>query len=389
MTSVALVSAAGPILSALARLEVSTIAPVDLPGEPPAIAQFLASTGRDVVVFGPDVVTPTALAASNELRLAYPEVDVVVVAEPTHELVTEAMRNGVRQVVDPSSTGELAEVVAQLATAAARRRQRLSGDLAPGKTESGVITMMAAKGGVGKSTVAVNLAVELARQAANDVVLVDLDLMAGEVDILLGIEPKATIAAVASPGAMLDPTALKLSLTPHSSGLLVLPAPDSLIDADSVDCDLVLKMLHMLASSFTHVVVDTAPGAGSALAAAAEAADDLLVVATADAGGLRSLRRNLDGLDALGLTDARRHLLLNRADMRTGMSNEAIETMMDMAISFAIPQSREIPVAANQSLSFIEAYPKAPAIRAFKELAAKLASPGPKRQQPPRSLGAL
>jgi pilus assembly protein CpaE len=236
--------------------------------------------------------------------------------------------------------------------------------------------------------VAVNLAVELARRAPNEVVLVDLDLMAGEVDILLGLDPKATVASVASPGAMLDPTALKLSLTAHSSGLLVLPAPDNLIDADSVDCELVLKMMEMLSSSFRYVVVDTAPGAGEALAAAVELADDLLVVATPDAGGLRSLKRNLDGLDALGLTRARRHLVLNRADMRTGMSNEAIEARMELAISYAIPQSREIPVAANQGLSFIEAYPKAPAIRAFKELAARLTSPAARQRQPPRPPGA-
>jgi pilus assembly protein CpaE len=278
--------------------------------------------------------------------------------------------------------------VARLVSASGLRRQRLSGDAPSGKAQTGVITMMAAKGGVGKSTLAVNLAVELARRAPNEVVLVDLDLMAGEVDILLGLDPKATVASVASPGAMLDPTALKLSLTAHSSGLLVLPAPDNLIDADSVDCELVLKMMEMLSSSFRYVVVDTAPGAGEALAAAVELADDLLVVATPDAGGLRSLKRNLDGLDALGLTRARRHLVLNRADMRTGMSNEAIEARMELAISYAIPQSREIPVAANQGLSFIEAYPKAPAIRAFKELAARLTSPAARQRQPPRPPGA-
>jgi pilus assembly protein CpaE len=231
----------------------------------------------------------------------------------------------------------------------------------------------------------VNLAVELARRAANDVVLVDLDLMAGEVDLLLSLDPKASVASVATPGAMLDATSLKLSLTAHSSGLLVLPAPDSLIGADRVDCDLVLKMLEMLCQSFTYVVIDTGPGANEALATAAEVADELMVVATPDAGGLRSLKRNLDGLDTLGLTRARRHLVLNRADMRTGMSHEAIESMLELSIGFAIPQSREIPVAANQGLSFIEAYPKAPAIRAFKEMAAKLAVADKARRQPPGS----
>jgi pilus assembly protein CpaE len=237
---------------------------------------------------------------------------------------------------------------------------------------------MAAKGGVGRTTIAVNLAVELARGAANEVVLVDLDLVAGEVDLLLGLEARSTVATVAVPGVPLDATVLKLSLTAHPSGLLVLPAPETLVDADAVDPDRLLDLLRLLKVAFRLVVVDTAPGAGAPLAAAAEAADHLLVVATPDLGGIRSLRRNLDGLDQLGLTQARRQLVVNRSDQRTGLSAQAIENMVDLPVSHTIPECREIPVAANQSLPLVEAYPKAEAVRAFRELAASVrpARPG-------------
>jgi pilus assembly protein CpaE len=220
------------------------------------------------------------------------------------------------------------------------------------------------------------------------VVLVDLDLVAGEVDLLLGLETgRASVASVALPSSPLDPTVLKLSLISHPSGLLVLACPDNLIDADAVDPDRLVEVLRLLKESFPVVVVDTAPGAGAALAAAAQVADDLLAVATPDIGGLRSLKRNLDGLDALGFTQARRHLILNRCDLRTGLSTQAIEHAIELPISHAIPECREIPVAANQSLALVEAYPKADAVRAFKEMAASLRSETPSTPQAQRYLG--
>lgn len=379
---VTLVATPGSLISALKDLPVSTINPADLPDGPPKIAQYLAAMCSDVVVFGPGLSLDLVLATARDLERAFPEIDVVLVHQPTPTLLGDAMRAGIRQVLTPDTgSSVLAETVARLASAAALRRQRLGG-AAGGEAPAGsdtrggaggqLVTVMAAKGGVGRTTVAVNLAVELARGSANEVVLVDLDLVAGEVDLLLGLEPRSSVATVAVPGPPLDPTVLKLSLTPHPCGLLVLAGPDNLIDADAVDPDRVLEVLQLLRASFRLVVVDTAPGAGAAMAAAAEVADHLLAIATPDVGGLRSLRRNLDGLDTLGLTGARRQLVLNHADLRTGLSTQAIENAIDLPVSHAIPESREIPVAANQSLPLVEAYPKADAVRVFRELAASI-----------------
>jgi pilus assembly protein CpaE len=383
---VTLVTAPGSMISALKDLPITTINPADLPDGPPKIAQYLASVGSEVVVFGTGLSLDVVLATARDLERSFPEIDVVLVHQPTPSLLADAMRAGIRQVLTPD-TGipVMVETVTRLAAAAALRRTRLAGHGLEPAEDGRLITVMAAKGGVGRTTVAVNLAVELARGSSNNVVLVDLDLVAGEVDLLLGIEARSSVATVALPGLPLDPTVLKLSLIAHPSGLLVLPCPDNLIDADAVEPDRLVEVLQLLRASFPIVVVDTAPGAGAALAAAAEVADDLLAIATPDMGGLRSLKRNLDGLDTLGLTRARRHLILNRCDLRTGLSTQAIESTVELSISHAIPESKEIPVAANQSLALVEAYPKADAVRVFKDMAASLRpgaakSPGPQRQ---------
>ncbi len=381
---VTLVTTPGSMISALKDLPVTTINPADLPDGPTRIAQYLAGIGGDLVVFGPGLSLDVIMATARDMVQSFPEVDVVLVHQPTPSLLGDAMAAGIRQVIAPeTATPVIAETVAQLAAAAALRRARLAGPAAAGGPagpeapaapvrQGRLITVMAAKGGVGRTTVAVNLALELSRGAPNEVVLVDLDLVAGEVDQLLGLEHRSTVATVAVPGVPLDLTVLKLSLCPHPSGLLVLAAPDNLVDADAVDPDRLAEILTMLKGAFRTVVVDTAPGAGAPLAVAAEVADELIAIATPDLGGLRSLRRNLDGLDQLGFTGAHRRLVLNRADLRTGLSIQAIESTVELPVSHAIPECREIPVAANQSLPLVEAYPKADAVRIIRELAAAL-----------------
>lgn len=383
---VTLVTSPGSMISALRDLPLTTVNPSDLPDGPLKIAQYLANLGGDVIVFGPGLSLDVVLATARDMERLFPELDLVLVSQPTPTLLVDAMRAGIRQVLTADIAPEvLTETVTRMAQAAALRRSRLAGPdpaaaavAASPSHEGQVITVMAAKGGVGRSTVAVNLAVELARGTANEVVLVDLDLVAGEVDLLLGLgDVRSTVATVAVPGVPLDLTVLKLSLTPHPTGLLVLPAPDNLVDADAVDPDKALDMLRLLKTAFPLIVVDTAPGAGAALAAAAEAADHLLAIATPDLGGIRSLKRNLDGLDQLGLTQARRQLIVNHSDQRTGLSAQAIENMLDLPVGHAIPECREIPVAANQSLPLAEAYPKAEAVRVFRELAASVRPPKP------------
>jgi pilus assembly protein CpaE len=393
---ITLVSTPGSMVAVVRDLPVTEVNPADLPGGPNRIAHHLAGLGTDLVVFGPGLPLDVIMATARDLEQSFPEIDMVLVHPLTSSLLGDAMWAGIRQVLSPDDGSAIADAVVRLATAAALRRTRLGGgtDHQPGTSDEGqLIAVMAAKGGVGRTTVAVNVALELARGSTNNVVLVDLDLVAGECGHLLGLEPRASLATMGVPGLPLDPTVLKLSLTPHPSGLLVLPSPDNLVESDAVDLERVHEVLRLLKASFPIVVVDTAPGAGGPMTAAAELADDLVVIGTPDLGGLRSLRQNLDGLNMLGLTRARRRFVMNRSDLRTGLTTQAMENTVGLPVSHSIPECREVAVAANQSTALVDAYPKTEAVRVLRELVASIrptsvpagSGPGAKTQ---RHLGA-
>ena len=371
---IGLVAVPASYIASLEALSTTMINGADLPSDPARAAQVVANANVEIAVLGPELDLRLALDTTVKLLESCPEIDVILMAEPTQSTLIDAMGAGIRQVVGPDMSGpDLEATLSGLIEAAALRRARLVAEAPAVPEQQGrLITVMAAKGGVGKSTIAVNLAAQMAQAAPDEVVLVDLDLMAGEVDLLLGLEGKASVASVASVGCMVNGPMVKLSLTRHPSGLLVLPAPDTLVEADAVDCDLIMEVLAVLKASFSFVIVDTAPGADAALAAAVEMSEDLLAVATPDVGGLRSLRRNLDGLQTLGLTSARRHLVLNRADYRTGLTSQAIESTIELPIAQSIPDARELAVVANQGLIFTATQPKAEVTRAFRALAARL-----------------
>ena len=340
-------------------------------GEPTAeqVVDHLVDTDAALAVLGPELDDRLVMETGAALRSSRPEIACVAYRAFDSGFLTRAIRSGVRDVVDPDHDGitGLAGVLAALAEEGDLRRNQLLTE--EPKRELGTITVLGPKGGVGKTTVAVNLAVALARQYPNEVVLVDLDLVVGEVADLLQLEPTQTVATTSAHGAGQDPAALKLALTPHPSGLLVLPAPTSLAEAETVDAEGLLQTLQFLSSLFRHVVVDTGPGSTDAAVSAVLAATDLVVVTTPDIGGLRALERHLAAFQAAGVQPSRRHLVLNRADDKSGVAATDVSEALGADVSVTIPESRQVILAANQGVPFVEAVSRGPVASSFETLA--------------------
>lgn len=343
--------------------------------DPTKIVEDAADAGAQVACIGPGLEVDAALVIAQAFDRHRPEICVILVAQPSSTQWQDALRAGVRDVVAPDAdrTELVAAVTRALQTATAR--QRTVPPTSPAEPASRTIAVLSPKGGSGKSTIATNLGAGLARRAGTSVAVIDLDLQFGDVAPYLQLLPDASIADVARAPESLDATMIKVFLTRHSSGLYALCSPESPAEADEVGYDVSLAALRLLAAEFDRVVVDTPPDLGESTLAAVEAATDLLFVCSTDVSTIRSLRKELDALDRLGLIGQRRHLVLNRADAQVGVRVSDIEDLLGMRVTVEVPSSRTVPIAVNQGIPVAEGYPKTPVARQLERIVDLFAEP--------------
>lgn len=337
----------------------------------PDLAALLGQfPGEMLVVLGPGVPLDTALAVAAEYRVTRPAMGVILVRERLDvALLGEAIRAGVREVV---AAGDPAGLLAACA-----RSVDVSRQMAPTGGRAGVesefdariVTVFAAKGGCGKTTLATNIAVALAAGGARRVGLIDLDLAFGDVAIMLQLVPERSIADAVGLGDQLDESAVRALLTPYGPGLDTLLAPAGPAEAERVTQGLVADILRVARGMFDFLVVDTPPAFTDHVMTALDASHVHVLATTPDIPSLKNLRIALDTFDLLDLPKENRLVVLNRSDAKVGLTPSDIERVIRVPIMAHVPSSREVPVSINRGVPIMVDNPSHPVSKAIREFA--------------------
>jgi pilus assembly protein CpaE len=302
-----------------------------------------------LVVIGPRVTTSEALAFSAALRLARPAVGVILARKEVDvALLTHALQSGVREVVP---AGDLEALAAACRRSHEVSRRMLASSVEDeGTPEGQIVTVFAAKGGCGKTTLALNLGVALAKQAARGVCVVDLDLAFGDVAISVQLDPVRTVVDALPMAGHLDITGAASLLTRYQPGLEMLLAPVTPGDAEKVAPSLVGELLSVLRGMFDYIVVDTPAQFSEHVLTAMDASSQLVLLTTPDVPALKNLRVALDMLDLLSYPRQIRSVVVNRSDSKVGLSLEHVERVVRCPIAAHVPSSRAVPISINKGV---------------------------------------
>lgn len=343
-----------------------------LPQGPEEVLRQLLGEPPEVFVLGPGLPADDALKFAAVMDLQYPEISMILVAGESSDVAIQAMRAGIRDLLDPAADVDHIRIIVERASLASAGRRR---GLAPSSSEhhehaagGRIIAVISPKGGVGKTTVATNIAIGLGKIAPMGVVIVDLDLQFGDVASGLMLEPEHTITDAVVGAASQDSMVLKTYLTVHPGGIYALCAPKNPVEMDRISGENVSHLLSQLRQEFQYVVVDTAPGLGEHVLATLDMASDAVWICGMDVPSIRGLRTGNQILAELNLLPERRHVVLNMADRRSGLTLQDVEATIGAPVDVVLPRSRTLPFSTNKGIPLLQDGTRDPATRGLRQL---------------------
>lgn len=339
-----------------------------LPADPGELFAMLGQEQPEVLILGPDVPIEDALRLATVFDVQSPELSVVLVSEPDPAFVLQAMRAGIRDILSPAADPAQIRVLLERACQSYASRHRTQDAAEPNTKKGLVIGVFSPKGGVGKTTIATNVAIGLGKIAPMDVVIVDLDLQFGDVASALYLDPEHTVIDAVTPSASQDSLVLKAFLTVHPGSIYALCAPKSPAEADEITPGHISRLLEQLAEEFQYVVVDTAPGLPEIGLAAMEQCTDVVWVSAMDIPSVRGLRSGLEILRRLDMLPETRHVVLNMADSKSGLSVQDVESTIGSPVDVSIPRSRAVGLSTNRGIPVLQAGRKDPAAKGLQQL---------------------
>lgn len=324
-------------------------AKLDIAGEVGLGAQavaFAAENKPDVILISLEEPLTRALDTAESLGNVVPQTPLIMYSSQTDvETIRLAMASGARDFLPkPVQATRLKESIERALEFEEKRQMRESGQLASAPVRGTVLTVTGAKGGIGKSVLAVNLALALQRSLSGRVVIVDADVPFGDVATMLDVSPEITVSDLLMNQDNVDRWQVGDYLTHTPQGLEVLAAPDN--DGDmwyQRGPDSLKPILDQLSMNYDFVIVDTSGSFDPFVKVVVENSTLILMVTTGEVSSVRDTKRALLRLDNWNVPREKVKVVLNRGVRAEGISAADVEESLGRPLFWELPADRAIP----------------------------------------------
>ncbi len=327
--------------------------------------QMAVELQPDIVLMDINMPGVDGITASERISQQIPFCQIIMMAvQGEADYLRRSMLAGAREfLIKPFSSDELVSSIRRVYQLGASRRQAMpvmpevtmpTVAEAATQTTGKIVSVFSAKGGVGCSTIAVNVAIALQQNAASKVALVDTSLQFGDIGVLLNLYASRTIADLASLSDELDNELIGDVFIAHSSGVKALLAPPRPEVADTVTPHLVTEVLERLRSQFDIVMVDTGSILDDLVLNVLDVSDKIIVVTTPEIPAIKNAKLFFEVTEALEYERERIMFVLNKTDKRINIRAEDIEANIKYSIEGQLPlDERSVTNAVNQGIPYV------------------------------------
>jgi pilus assembly protein CpaE len=334
--------------------------------------EMASQLAPDVVLMDINMPDMDGIAATERLSAEVPSAAVVMMSvQGEADYLRRSMLAGAREfLVKPFSSDELTSSIRQVYTRERDKQSRIAvqpaaaaaatpallamgADREPGEPGR-VVAVFGPKGGVGRTTLAVNLAVAAATELGQKTCLVDGSFQFGDVGVLLNLNPKnKSIAELIPELEQGEPESIDTFVINHSAGIRVLLAPPSPEMAELITPVIAKRMIDALRKDHDLIIVDCMSSFNDTTLAILDLADTVLTMLSLEITSIKNIRLFLEVADQLGYSTDKIRLVLNRADSSLGIRVADVEHSIGRRVDHTIvSDGRSVVYALNRGVPF-------------------------------------
>ncbi len=329
--------------------------------------KLAGNSGRCIVVVDVSENLDRISSAIKELKTLNSEAFVVALSNrASADVIIKALRSGAKEfIAKPVIKTEFVEIFKSIIK-----------DINSEETKDTckIISTFSNKGGIGKTSIAVNLAVELAQMSKEKVALIDLNLQLGDVATFLDMTPPFAMDYIADNINNLDEDELLKAMTRYkNTSLYVIADPLNIDKSKDITAEQIKNILTALKKTFSYIVIDIGTNIDSKTITALDFSDLILLIAIVNLPAIRSTQRCMELFDKLGYNADKIKLVLNRYMENEDIKTSDIEEVVKQKVYWKIPNNYLIMMSAiNKGVPVNEINPDSNVAVNYKEFASKI-----------------
>jgi len=323
----------------------------------------LSCLSKSLLLVDISLNSPKYLSFIEHVSLACPNCKVVAISDsPSVDVIVKSMRAGAKEFIPaPVIKNEFFEVLGKVYSYFSEGK--------PKDEKCRVLTVFSNKGGIGKTSIASNLALELARITKENVALVDLNFQVGDITSFLDMKPSFNISYMLQNLDKINGEFLVNTLERYKdTSLYVIADPPYFKQAENISKSQIMKLFDILKDSFSYVVVDTDSTFDVKTVATLDSSDLIFLPTIVNLPALRNCQRILDLFDKLGYEKEKIQIVINRYMENDEIKVDDVERVLGKEVYWKVPNNYFTMVAAiNKGVSAAEINPESNVALSFRE----------------------